>query len=67
MFDLETVSVSSATKSFLKKAEKEGRFISVCGEELPKAFIATADGTVYASKISAATLANRAKRKMGEF
>ncbi len=63
IFDLDTSTLSRATRDYLARAEKAGRVVSVT-DELPKSFIVTAspaDGahTVFLSQISAGTLKKR--------
>ena len=62
IFDLDTATVSKATRDFLTKAEKEGRVINVT-YELPKSFIvckSEEDINVYISQLSSSTLLKRA-------
>ncbi|HOU09951.1 MAG TPA: DUF370 domain-containing protein [Clostridiales bacterium] len=62
IFDLDTTTVSPATRNFLAKAEKEKRVVNVSAE-LPKSFILCAakggKTLVYISQISPATLLKR--------
>lgn len=65
IFDLDNASISSKTRSFLAKAEKNGEVINV-SFELPKSFIVCAkqgtyDNNVYISQISSATLLKRSE------
>ena len=64
IFDLDTSTVSKATRNYLTKAEKDGKVITV-GYELPKSFILTEnkkDGDkIYISQISSSTLLKRAQ------
>ncbi len=59
VFDMDTATMTAATKNFLRAAERDGRMINV-KEDIPKSFILTDDGYVYVSQISAAALAGRA-------
>ena len=43
IFDLDTTTVSAKTRGFLKKAQNEGKVISV-SQELPKSFILCENG-----------------------
>lgn len=62
IFDLDTSTVSKATRDYLKRAEREGRVITVSAE-LPKSFIVCKSGgcgtVIYVSQISTATLLKR--------
>lgn len=64
IFDLDNTTWSHRTRTFLDRAEEEGRVISV-GEDLPRSFILceTEEGeeVVFLSQLSAATLAKRAE------
>jgi hypothetical protein len=62
IFDLDTTTISKATKEFLNTAEEEG-FIENISEDLPKSFIVTEDNKkskIYLSHISSVTLQKRA-------
>ena len=62
--DLGNTPASHRTRSFLTRAEKEGRVVNV-SEDLPKSFVLCVgrDGrrTVYISQLSPATLLRRAE------
>ena len=62
IFDLDTSTVSKATRDYLAKAEKDGCVTNVC-TDLPKSFIVCIgrDGKthVYNSQISSSTLLKR--------
>lgn len=62
IFDLDTSTVSKATRDYLAKAEKDGCITNVC-TDLPKSFIVCIgrDGKmhVYISQISSSTLLKR--------
>ena len=58
IFDLDQASLNSDTVDFLRRAEKEGRLINVT-DELPKAFVVTADGKVYMTQLGSKTLLGR--------
>lgn len=63
IFDIDTTTVSKATRTYLAMKEKEKRVINV-SYELPKSFIVTLDKksnekTVYISPISSVTLLKR--------
>ncbi len=68
IFDLETTTVSKATRDYLSKATKSGRVVTV-SSELPKSFVvcrSEAGGTtVYVSPISPATLLKRSRTGLG--
>ncbi len=63
IFDMETTTVSRASRQFLADAEKGGRVVNVT-YELPKSYVVCTDAdggeTVYISQISSATLLKRA-------
>lgn len=63
IFDIDTTTVSKATRTYLSMKEKSGKVINV-SYELPKSFILTLDKktkekTVYISPISSITLLKR--------
>lgn len=62
IYDLDNSSWSHITRSFLAKAEREGRVVSV-GDDLPKSFLVCEDRRgeiiVYLSQLSSATLLRR--------
>ena len=63
IFDLDTSTVSKATRDYLTAAEKDGRVVNV-SFELPKSFVVCADKKsgktkVYISPISSSTLKKR--------
>lgn len=65
IFDLDTSTVSKATRDYLSAAEKEKRVVNV-SFELPKSFVVCADKKsgsvkVYISPISSSTLKKRMK------
>ena len=63
IFDLDTATISRATRNYLAQATKEGEVINVT-YELPKSFVVCIDQKknrrVYISQISSATLLKRA-------
>lgn len=63
IFDLDACSVSSRTREFLNRAEKEGAVVSL-SDDVPKSFVLTdfPMDTVFLSPISAKTLQRRAIR-----
>lgn len=66
IFDMDSATMTSATRDFLKKAEKEGRVITV-KEDIPKSFIVTSDeNKIYISQISSSALAGRVDGEFGE-
>ena len=68
IFDLDTSTVSKATRDYLTNAEKSGRAITV-SYELPKSFIVCNEKEkgirVYISQISSATLLKRSNHGGG--
>ena len=61
VFDLDNSSWSHRTRSFLEKAEKEGRVVNAASD-LPRSFVVCREGersTVYLSQLSTATLKGR--------
>ncbi len=67
IFDLDTASHEKDTKDFLKACEKN-KILEMCGNDLPKAFVLTADdkkkqkkSKVYLTTLSSASLAGRNK------
>ena len=66
IFDMDSATMTSATRDFLKKAEKEGRMITV-KEDIPKSFIVTSDeDKIYISQISSTALCGRVDNGIGE-
>lgn len=69
LFDLDNTSASRLTRSFLERAEKEGRLVNV-SEDLPRSFVLCSgqDGlpVVYLCQLSAATLLRRAENNSFE-
>ncbi len=62
VFDLDTSTVTKATRDFLERAQKEGRVTNI-GENLPKSFVLyEEDGRtrVFISPLAASTLRRRA-------
>ena len=62
IFDLDNTTTSARTREFLAAAEKEGQVVPC--DELPKAFIVTAEygmDRVYLTSLSASTLERRLK------
>ncbi len=62
IFDLDTTTVSAKTRAFLTTAQRAGKVISV-SPELPKSFILCANGNVYISQLSPATLLSRTEKQ----
>ncbi len=58
IFDMDTSTVSSETKKFLKSKEKKG-FTETIVNELPKSYILTKTGEVIFSQISTTSLMGR--------
>ena len=64
ILDLDVVTVSSAGRTYLQQAERNGKLVSV-SENLPKSFVVCGgreDFRVYISPISASTLVKRLSR-----
>ena len=64
IFDLDVVTVSTAGRTYLQQAERNGNLISV-SDNLPKSFVVCGDRSdfrVYISPISASTLVKRLSR-----
>lgn len=59
VFDMDTATMTAASREFLRAAEKSGRMTNI-KEDIPKSFILTEDGHVYVSQISASALVGRA-------
>ena len=63
IFDLDNTTCSARTRQFLRRAEQNGETVAA-GDELPKAFMLTAEfgiNRVYFSQFGPATLEKRAK------
>lgn len=63
IFDLDNTSTSKRTRIFLEKAEAEGEVVPC--DELPKAFVLTAEyglNRVFLTSLSAATLEKRVRQ-----
>ena len=62
IFDMDTATMASITREYLRNAEKSGEMINI-KEEIPKSFIVTVNGDgedyVYVSQISTSALAGR--------
>lgn len=63
IFDLDNTTSSHLTRTFLARAEKEGRVVNVC-DDLPKSFVLcrgkNGKDIVYISQLAPATLLRRA-------
>ncbi len=62
IFDLDNTSTSRRTRDFLERSEKEGQVVPC--DDLPKAFVLTAEygmSRVYLSALSSSTLEKRIK------
>ena len=64
IFDLDNASWSHLTRSFLERAEREGRVVNAASD-LPRSFVVCREGkgeqVVYLSQLSSATLKGRAE------
>ena len=62
IFDMDTATIGTATREYLRKAEKDDRMINI-KEEIPKSFIVVSDDKqtdkVYVSQISTSALIGR--------
>ncbi len=62
IFDMDTATIGTPTREYLRLAEKESRMINI-KEEIPKSFIVTSDKNkkdkVYVSQISTSALLGR--------
>ncbi|MBE6611859.1 MAG: DUF370 domain-containing protein [Ruminococcaceae bacterium] len=69
IFDMDTATMESATRDYLRAAEKEGRMVNI-KEEIPKSFIVAChrknEDTVYVSQISTGALYGRIKAGISE-
>lgn len=69
LFDLDNTSSSHLTRSFLERAEKEGRLVNV-SDDLPRSFVLCSKQSgppvVYLCQLSAATLLKRAENNSFE-
>ena len=67
LFDLDNTSSSHLTRSFLERAEKEGRLVNV-SDDLPKSFVLCrpegGQPTVYLSQMSSAALSRRLEQNL---
>ncbi len=69
IFDMDTTTVMKSSRTFLNKAEKEGRAVTV-SFELPKAFVVCKGNEdkktkIYITQLSSVTLENRSKTFLG--
>ena len=62
IFDMDTSTRGSQTRSYLRRCEKEGRSV-LTTYEIPKSFVITEDNKVYYSQLSTSSLQGRANRK----
>jgi hypothetical protein len=51
IFDLDKTTVSKYTRDFLTRCEAAGRVTNLCGGELPRFFVLTADNRVILSPV----------------
>ena len=64
IFDLDTSTVSKATRDYLTNAEKNGRVVNVSSLELPKSFVLCKENNstkIYICQLSPTTLIKRAE------
>ncbi|MBQ7500712.1 MAG: DUF370 domain-containing protein [Clostridia bacterium] len=62
IFDLDTATVTPASKVFLRRAERGNDLVN-CSEDIPKAFIVDEHNRVYISQLSTRSLRARAEAK----
>ena len=62
IFDLDTATVTPATKVFLRRAEHEHMLVN-CSEDIPKSFVVDDYNRVYISQIAPRSLKARAEAK----
>lgn len=55
IFDLDTATVSTHTRAYLNKAQRDGRVVTL-GYDLPKSFVIMKDGTVYLAEHNVSTI-----------
>ena len=60
IFDMDTSTMASKTRMFLRRAEKEGRSVNV-KYEIPKSFVVTEDNSVLLTQLSSSSLGGRIK------
>ena len=63
IFDMDNTTGSPVTRTFLTRAEKEGRVVNIC-EDIPKSFAVCEEGgktTIYLSQLSSSTLLRRSE------
>ncbi|MBQ8249542.1 MAG: DUF370 domain-containing protein [Clostridia bacterium] len=69
IFDMDTATMGTSTREYLRSAEKENRMINI-KEEIPKSFIVTSDkekiDKVYVSQISTSALLGRINSEVKE-
>ena len=69
LFDLDNTSASRLTRSFLERAEKEGRLVNV-SDDLPRSFVLCSGqegpSVVYLCQLSTAALLRRAENNSFE-
>ncbi len=63
--DMDNATASHITRTALTRAQEEGRLFDAA-DDLPKAFIVCADGSVYLSQLNSATLLRRAENETFE-
>ena len=64
IFDLDNLTSSAGGEEFLKKCEKEGRFLNICGPfDLPKSIIVTELGDTLQTILSPITSQTISKRQ----
>lgn len=64
LFDLDTVSISSVTRDFLSKGEREN-MVSYPGTDIPRSFVLMDDGHIKLSRISTVGLKTRINTPLG--
>ncbi len=62
IFDMDTSTRAPETRTYLRRAEKEGRSVNV-KYEIPKSFVVTEDNEVMLTQLSPSSLAGRMTSK----
>ncbi|MBE6686749.1 MAG: DUF370 domain-containing protein [Ruminococcaceae bacterium] len=62
IFDMDTSTKGTQTRSYLRRAEKEQRTV-LTSYEIPKAFVVTEENKIYYSQLSTSSLHGRLNKK----
>ncbi len=60
IFDMDTSTRAPETRTYLRRAEREGRSVNI-KFEIPKSFVVTEDNRVYMTQLSPSSLGGRLK------